>query len=161
MYEIGQRIYINGSNNKNVTWYVASAQIYDATSKTIKADFQNKYNFTTATNQTLTAQWTPNTYYIAYNTNWWAWTAMSNTTCTYDSNCALSSNTYTRAWYTFKWWSTSSSATTATYTDGQHRDWHEHVQIQHEWQHTIYEQVVILVVIQQSQVQQVIRHEWM
>ena len=110
---------ISGSNNTSVTRYVASAQIYDVTSKTIKADFQNKYNFTTATNQTLTAQWTPNTYYIAYNTNGWAWTAMSNTTCTYDSNCALSSNTYTRAWYTFKWWSTSSSATTATYTNGQ------------------------------------------
>ena len=59
----------NGYTNSNVTRYLASAQIYDVTSKTIKADFQNKYNFTTATNQTLTAQWTPNTYYIAYNNN--------------------------------------------------------------------------------------------
>jgi hypothetical protein len=48
---------------------VASAQIYDVTDGVVKADFQNIYNFTTATDQTLTAQWTPNTYYIAYNSN--------------------------------------------------------------------------------------------
>ena len=62
-------MYLNGTDNTNVTWYVASAQIYDVTAGVIKTDFQNKYNFTTATNQTVTAQWTPNTYYIAYNNN--------------------------------------------------------------------------------------------
>lgn len=62
-------MYLLGPDNTNVTWYVASAQIYDATAGEIKADFQSGYNFTTATNQTLTAQWTPNTYYIAYDKN--------------------------------------------------------------------------------------------
>ena len=62
-------MYLNGPDNTNVTWYGASAQIYDATAGTIKADFQNKYNFTKATNQTLTATWEPNVYYIAYNSN--------------------------------------------------------------------------------------------
>ena len=62
-------IYLNGSNNTSVIREVASAQIYDATSGVVKADFQNIYNFTTATNQTLTATRTPNTYYVAYNNN--------------------------------------------------------------------------------------------
>lgn len=75
-------------------------------------------NETSPTNSTITAQWTGNTYYVAYNANGGSGT-MSNSTHIYGTAKTLTANAFTRTGYTFAGWSTSSTATAATYTNQQ------------------------------------------
>ncbi len=65
------------------------------------------------------AQWTPNTYYIKFNSNGGSG-SMSTMTMTYDEAQRLTANSFTKTGYTFLGWSTSSSATTVTYDDQQY-----------------------------------------
>ena len=67
------------------------------------------------------AQWTPNTFYIAYNAHGGSG-YMGNTTCTYDASCTLRTNTFTRTDYTFAGWTAYSTGTlsyqTPTHAEG-------------------------------------------
>lgn len=112
-------IYLNGSNNTSVTWYVAQAQVWNVTNGAYKANSNSVYYFNySASNCTLTANWQGNRYYVKYNANGGSGT-MSNSTHIYGTAKALSSNSFTRDGYKFLGWSTSSSATSATYSNGQ------------------------------------------
>ena len=66
---------------------------------------------------TMTAQWTPVTYTVAFNANGGTGAPASQTK-TYGTDLTLSSTKPTRTGYTFLGWSTSSSATTQTYAAG-------------------------------------------
>lgn len=68
---------------------------------------------------TLYADWTANTYEIAYNGNGATSGSMSNSTHTYDVTKNLSANEYSKSGYKFLGWSTDKNAATATYTDEQ------------------------------------------
>ena len=74
---------------------------------------------------TLYAQWTACTYTVVYNSNKPSTATASisgttaNSTHTYDTAKALTTNGYKLTGWTFEGWSTSKTATTATYTDGQ------------------------------------------
>ena len=51
-------MYVTGSNNTSVTWYVAASYIYDFTADAFKSNIKGNYNFgSVASNVTLTAQW--------------------------------------------------------------------------------------------------------
>lgn len=68
---------------------------------------------------TMTAQWTPNTYYIYYDANGGTGAPdTQNYTYAGSGTVALSSTEPTRTGYTFLGWSTSSTATSATYAPG-------------------------------------------
>ena len=71
--------------------------------------------FEKGTTVTLYAQWKPNTYTVAYESNGGTGTAVGNSAHTYDVAKALNANTYTRIGYTFLGWSTDKNATSATY----------------------------------------------
>lgn len=110
-------IYLNGSNNTSVEWYMADAQVWDITDQVYRAHANGSYAFNyAASNCTLTAQWQPNRYFINYNANGGSG-SMSNSEHYYDSSSPLSANTFTRDGYAFMGWSTSSTATSATYSD--------------------------------------------
>ena len=68
-------------------------------------------------NKSYTANWTPNTYYVKYNANGGSG-SMSNSTHTYGTAKALTTNAFTKTGYTFKGWATSASGSVA-YTDKQ------------------------------------------
>lgn len=78
-------ISVNGSNNTSVTWYVASAQVWDATDGVYRANSNGIYRYDfAASNCTLTANWQQVNWYLDVN-----WTkdgsSMSNAL---DSGCA-------------------------------------------------------------------------
>lgn len=68
---------------------------------------------------TMTAQWTPNTYYIYYNANGGS-NAPATQSYTYagSGTVSLSTSEPTRTGYTFLGWSTDANATSATYESG-------------------------------------------
>ena len=87
-------------------------------------NYSNKATVTPTDNMTLYAQWTANTYYVAFNKNADAATGtMSNETFTYGQSKALTLNAYTYEGYYFNGWSTVAVPTEeepgTTYTDGQ------------------------------------------
>ena len=91
-------------------WYTAASGGTKVTSSTI-------VNLTA--NQTLYAQWTANTYTVAYNANGGTGT-MSNSSHTYDTSSKLTANSFTKFGYTFKGWATSldrANAGTVDYAD--------------------------------------------
>ena len=111
-------IYLNGSNNTSVTWYMADAQVWDVTDGTYRAHANGIYRYDyAASNCTLTAQWEPNRYFISYNANGGSG-SMSNSDHYYGSSKNLTANAYTREGYQFKGWATSSGGS-VVYTDGQ------------------------------------------
>lgn len=65
-------IYLNGSNNTSVTWYMAQAQVWDVTAGSYKANSNGIYRFDyAASNCTLTANWIPiNNMYVNVNGTW-------------------------------------------------------------------------------------------
>lgn len=77
-------------------------------------------SYTTNANATFYAEWTANTYQVAFNANGGSGSAMSNQDFTYGTAQNLSTNTYTAPEHKyFIGWNTNSSASTALYTDGQ------------------------------------------
>lgn len=75
-------------------WYTAASGGTKITSSTT-------VNLTA--NQTLYAQWTANTYTVAYNANGGTGT-MSNSSHTYDTSSKLTANSFTKFGYSFKGW---------------------------------------------------------
>ena len=71
-----------------------------------------------ASNHTIYAGWSLNTYTVAYNANGGSGT-MQKSTHTYGVAKKLNKNTFARAGYQFAGWATSGSATSAIYTDEQ------------------------------------------
>ena len=69
-----------------------------------------------ANNVTMTANGAGNTYYIVYNGNGSNDGSMSNTTCTYGSNCTLRANSFSKTGYSFNGWSGSNGG---SYSNGQ------------------------------------------
>ncbi|MBQ7977276.1 MAG: InlB B-repeat-containing protein, partial [Clostridia bacterium] len=65
---------------------------------------------------TLYAKWTGNTYYVKYNANGGSGT-MSNSTHTYGTASALTTNAFTRTGYSFSGWATSNTGAVA-YSNG-------------------------------------------
>lgn len=94
-------------------------------------------SYTPSSSHTLYAEWDPNTYYVKYNGNGSTSGSMSNSSHTYDTAKALTSNAFTRSYkvtfdeksgstvtdqtatYTFKNWNTASGGTGTTYTNQQ------------------------------------------
>lgn len=70
-------------------------------------------------NLNYTANWTANTYRIAYNKNGGSGTMLSSTH-TYDVEKALTKNTFTRTGYTFAGWNTESDGSGTSYEDGSY-----------------------------------------
>ena len=66
---------------------------------------------------TLYAQWTANTYEIAFAPNGGSGT-MGTLSCTYGEDVTLTACAFTRSSFTFAGWATTSTATTAKYADG-------------------------------------------
>ena len=71
----------------------------------------------TASNHTLYAKWTAITYQVKYNANGGSGT-MSNSTHTYGTAKALTTNAFTRTGYKFAGWATTSDGS-VEYSDGQ------------------------------------------
>ncbi len=67
---------------------------------------------------TMTANWTPITYTVAYNANGGTGRT-ANSTHTYDVAKALTTNGFTRDGYTFTGWNTKEDGTGTSYTDKQ------------------------------------------
>ncbi len=66
---------------------------------------------------TLTAQWTENTYTIAFNANTGAGTMSSIANVGYDDSVTLTANTFTKTGYVFKEWNTAADGTGTSYKD--------------------------------------------
>ncbi|MGE5355625.1 MAG: MopE-related protein [Deltaproteobacteria bacterium] len=75
--------------------------------------------FTISANTTLYAQWTANTYQVAFDGNGSTGGTMSNQNFTYDVAQILTTNAYTRTGYTFNGWNTQAGGGGTSYTDGQ------------------------------------------
>ena len=69
-------------------------------------------------NVTVTAQWTANTYIVAFNANGGSGT-MSDQNFTYGTSQNLTANAFTRTGYTFAGWNTKADGTGTSYTDKQ------------------------------------------
>ena len=64
---------------------------------------------------TLSAQWTPNTYYVKYDGNGATSGTMSNSKHTYDTAKTLTNNTYKRDGYIFNGWNTAANGSGKTF----------------------------------------------
>ncbi len=69
--------------------------------------------------KSYTANWTANTYYVAFDGNGATSGSMANQTFTYDTALTLTSNSYTRSNYVFNGWNTAKDGSGTAYTDGQ------------------------------------------
>ena len=79
----------------------------------------NGQNWDKASDATLYAKWTTNTYNVAFNKNSsYAVGNMDNELFAYDEERALTSNAFSRTGYSFAGWATNQSGT-AVYEDGQ------------------------------------------
>lgn len=90
---------------------------YTATSGGTKIESTTKVSITA--NQTLYAQWTANTYTVAYNANGGTGT-MSNSSHTYGTSSKLTANSFTKFGYSFKGWANTlarAQAGTVDYAD--------------------------------------------
>lgn len=90
---------------------------YTATSGGTKIESTTKVSITA--NQTLYAQWTANTYTVAYNANSGVGT-MSNSSHTYGTSSKLTANSFTKFGYSFKGWANTlerAQAGTVDYAD--------------------------------------------
>ena len=90
---------------------------YTATSGGTKIESTTKVSITA--NQTLYAQWTANTYTVAYNANGGTGT-MSNSSHTYGTSSKLTANGFTKFGYSFKGWANTlerAQAGTVDYVD--------------------------------------------
>ena len=85
-------------------WYLNNEQITQST------------NVSTAQNHTLIAQYTPNTYTIAYDANNGTGN-MTSTPATYDQSAQLTANAFTRTGYTFAGWNTIRDGSGSSYAD--------------------------------------------
>lgn len=75
-------------------------------------------NVLTASDHTLTAQWTPNQYTVSFNANDGTG-SMSNQTMTYGTAANLTANSFTRTGYEFAGWNTAADGSGTSYTDAQ------------------------------------------
>ena len=89
-------------------WYTAASGGTKITSST---------KYTTASDQTIYAHWTANTYTVSYNANGGSGSTASSSH-TYDASKALTSNGFTKNGYTFAGWATSASGS-VVYSNGQ------------------------------------------
>ena len=71
-------------------------------------------------NATLYGKWTANTYTVKYNGNGNTGGSTANSTHTYNTAKALTTNGFTKTGYTFAGWSTSSSDTALVYDDTEY-----------------------------------------
>lgn len=97
------------------TWTVSGNAALNSTATT--QSNKAKGNGTSGGTGTVTATFSPNTYYVRFNGNGGTG-SMSNQTLTYDAAQALTSNAFTRTGYTFAGWATAADGSVA-YTDGQ------------------------------------------
>ena len=89
---------------------------YTSASGTIKITGESKVNITS--NQTLYAQWIPNTYTVVYNPNGGIGTT-ANSSHTFDTAKSLNINNFTKEGYSFKGWSKNKDAEIPEFTDQQ------------------------------------------
>ena len=89
---------------------------YTSASGTTKITGENKVNITS--NQTLYAQWIPNTYTVVYNPNGGIGTT-ANSSHTFDTAKSLNINNFTKEGYSFKGWSKNKDAEIPEFTDQQ------------------------------------------
>ncbi|MCM1227986.1 MAG: RICIN domain-containing protein [Clostridium sp.] len=85
-------------------------------SGTAYADKASVKNLAASGTVTLYAQWTANSYTIAYNANGGSGTT-KNTAMTYDKNANLTANGFTKTGYTFKNWNTKADGSGTAYAD--------------------------------------------
>ncbi|MBP3316428.1 MAG: InlB B-repeat-containing protein [Alphaproteobacteria bacterium] len=75
------------------------------------------FNWSYVSDKTLTAQWTPCEYTVAFNANGGNGN-MDSTTHTYDKSQSLTPNKFTRDGYTFVGWNTMADGTGVSYSNG-------------------------------------------
>jgi len=81
--------------------------------------YTNKQTFTTTEHHLdLYAQWSPNTYTIAFNSNGGSG-SMSNLSATYDKNVTLTANSFTKTGYKFVSWNKKADGSGDGYTNKQ------------------------------------------
>ena len=93
-------VYLTGGTN--VTWQVAYAQVYNATNNVYYGNTGVLYNYP-ATNETLTAQWKANTYYITFDNNGGTG-GPSSQAFKYNGNEKITTKVPTKAGYKFAGW---------------------------------------------------------
>ncbi len=111
---------INASANPGYTWSTWTttgvARLTDAATSASNTATTDGTNGGTGT---ITATFTANTYYVAFNANGGTG-SMSNESFTYDADAkALTTNTFTRSHYTFAGWNTKADGSGDPYTDEQ------------------------------------------
>lgn len=94
-------------------WKHSNGTVYSSGQTLTKPNFTS----TNGGSITLTAQWSANTYTIAYNANGGSGT-MANTAATYDQNVTLRTNAFTRDGYTFQGWNTAANGSGTSYSNG-------------------------------------------
>ena len=98
------------SNSYTRTGYTFAGWKKDNSGTTYAAGTSIK-NIVTGGTATFFAQWSANTFTVAYNANGGSGTTSSHT-CSYDGACTLKSNSFTRTGYTFAGWKKANSGTT-------------------------------------------------
>ena len=81
-------------------------------------DLYTKCSARTTGNKTVVANWTANIYTVAYNGNGATGGSTANSSHTYDTAKALTSNGFTRIGYTFAGWNTAADGSGTSYSDG-------------------------------------------
>lgn len=81
------------------------------------AGWSGSYSNVTS-NRTITATWSPNTYYVYYNANGGSG-APATTSFKFNSGAKISSATPTRTGYTFTGWNTAANGTGTSFSPGQ------------------------------------------
>lgn len=101
-------------------WYYADGNLhtaYPGTSITVDYTANDENPDANKVEITLYAQWTPNTYQVAYNGNGATSGSMENSEHTYDVAKNLTTNAYVKNGYTFSGWNTQADGKGTAYAD--------------------------------------------
>jgi uncharacterized repeat protein (TIGR02543 family) len=104
-------------------WFTAASGGTQVTAATIVGN---------ASNHTLYAQWSINTYTVTFNANGGSGT-MSNQTGNYNTTAPLTLNAFTRTGYTFSGWNTVSGGGGTGYADGANYTFTANVTLYAQW----------------------------
>ncbi len=102
--------------------YTRTGYTFDSWGET-KLAANTEYTYTSTTDMQLPAQWSPNKYTVKYNSNKPSNASnsvtgqMTDTECTYDTDCNLSQNNFKLTGWTFTNWNSNKNGTGTTYTN--------------------------------------------
>jgi uncharacterized repeat protein (TIGR02543 family) len=116
--DFGSSVILAGNGTLEKTGYTFAGWALNAAGTGTIYPANSSYTITTASNLTLFAKWTPNTYQVIFNGNGSDGGSMANQNYPFGSTANLNNNTYSRTGYVFLNWNTAADGSGTNFNNG-------------------------------------------